>query len=286
MRAAAAAAFAVLLGAAAPARATPGARPAIAVEVRLEARSLKDLPRRDEVARELAGPIADWFRPRYRLFDWSPGAAGAAPVATLRALVTQTDTSPLPTIELAWLLSVPQQPDFPLPVGSQTIYSSTDMSRALSEPEKFKADFRKAIAAALQEGFDDRFRERAVEQIPIASEARAIARDHTVAIPIRWADAQLGVDALVRVSFERREGDGMKQGHVDLDFLSERLDDPDKGMIQGGVQSAIWGSSTLPLSSGWHEQLPSLLSGSVIQCRVTRYKEGFGSGVGAIQLVP
>lgn len=260
-------------------------KPAIEVRVAINAQSLLNLPQRSFVEREVASKIADRFRDRYRLFAWSP--TQGTKVATLIARVTQTPAQPLPTIDLDWVLEVPGQPDFVLPVAQQRVYDASDMNRALSEPDVFRNDLEKALREVLKEGFYDRFRDEVVQRIPIARGAKAIAEDHMIAVPLLWNEAQLSHEAVVRVSFERKDGDAIKRGHLDLDILNERSNAPEKGMVQGGVQSATWDTGPLQLASRWNPQLPVLLDGALIWCHITKYKEGLGgSSLGQIQLAP
>lgn len=280
------AALACLLLGAVAALAAPPPRPVIEVRVSIRAESLSRLPQRDIVERGVATLVAERFRERYQLFDWAPPGAGAK-VATLTARVTQAAAQPLPTIDVDWVLEVADEGEYRLPVNAQSIYSSGDMVRGLSEPAVFRADLERALREMLKEGFYDRFRDDVVQRIPIARGAKAIAADHMIAVPLRWSAAQLSPEAVLRVSFERQEGNAIKRGYLDLDVLNERPAEPEKGMIQGGVVSAIWGDGPMVLSSRWHPQLPTLLDGASIMCRILKYKEGTGSGsLGAIQLTP
>jgi hypothetical protein len=262
----------------------PGNKPAIDVKIAIVAQSLAALPQRSFVEREVAKGIASRFRDHYRLFAWGPAPA---PVATLMARVTQTAAQPLPTIDLDWVLQVPGQADFVLPIAQQPIYDSSDMNRALHEPDGFRNDLERAVREVLKEGFFDRFRDEVVQRIPIARAAKAIPEDRMIAVPLLWNEAQLSHEAVVRVLFERREGDAVKRGHLDLDVLNERSRAPEKGMVQGGVQSATWDTGQLELAARWNPQLPLLLDGASIWCHITKYKEGLGeSSLGPLQLTP
>lgn len=266
-------------------RAAAGDKPVIEVRVALDAASLDKMPQRSFVEREVATRIADRFRAQYRLFAWTPGAT--TKVATLTARVTQTAALPLPTMDLDWVLQVPDRADFVLAVAPQRIYEASDMNRALREPEAFRDHLDKAVREVLKEGFFDRFRDEVVQRIPIARDVRTIPEDRMIAIPLLWQQAQLSHEAVLRVSFERQEGNAVKRGHLDLDILNERSADPDKGMVQGGVLSANWDTGPLQLASRWNAQLPALLRGAAIWCHVARYRDGSaGSGVGTIQLTP
>lgn len=281
-----AAAFACLVFGAATALAAAAPKPTVEIKVSIRAESLARLPQRELVERGVASMVAERFRERFQFFDWAATGAGAK-VATLTARVTQGAAQPLPTIDIDWVLEVAGEGEYRLPVNPQAIYSSGDMVRGLGEPTVFRADLERALREMLKEGFYDRFRDEVVQRIPVARTAKAIAADRMIAVPLRWSAAQLSPDAVLRVSFERQEGNATKRGYLDLDVLNERPSDPEKGMIQGGVVSAIWADGPMTLASRWHPQLPTLLDGASIMCRILKYREGTGSGsLGAIQLTP
>ena len=108
-----------------------------------------------------------------------------------------------------------------------------------------------------------------------------------IAVPLVWTEAQLSSEAVLRVLFERKEGDATKRGSFDIGVLNERTAAPGKGLIQGGIQAAMWDTGMLPVVSRWNAQLPSLLQGASITCHIAKFKESVGgSSPQQLQLEP
>ena len=281
--------FAAFVGVAAAAALTMPtdsmARPAIEIRVDIKAQSLTGLPQREFVQREVARTVAERFRDRYRLFAWSPGQG--AKVATLVARVTQSPALPLPTVDVDWVLEIPGQGDYVLHIEPARVYDSSDMRRALTEPDIFKSDLEKVIREVLKEAFFDRFRDEVLQRIPIARDAMPIPEDRMISVPLVWTEAQLSSEAVLRVLFERKEGDATKRGSFDIGILNERTVAPGKGLIQGGIQGAMWDTGKLPMVAGWNALVPSLLQGASITCHIATFKESVGgSSPQELQLRP
>lgn len=261
------------------------ARPAIEVRVDIKAASLDGLVQRDFVQREIARKIADRFRDRYRLFAWSPEQG--TKVATLVVRVSETPARSLPTVDVDWVLEVPGQSDYVLQIAPEHVYESSNSMRALTEPDAFKSDLDKAISAVLKGGFFDRFREEVLQRIPIARDAMPIPQDRMIAVPLLWTEAQLSFESVLRVTFERKEGNVTRRGSFDIDILNERTAAPGKGMLQGGIQTATWDTGMLPVVSRWNDQLPTLLQGASITCHIAKFRESVGgSAPQQLQLEP
>lgn len=267
----------------APGLAAQAQKPVVEVRVEILAEILQGMPGRAVMAREVAETIAANFRSQYRLFVWSPDAQSDT---KLIARVTQKAANPLPVVNLDFFLDVHGQPTYDMRV-TKAVYASSNMERNLQERNGFKSDLEDTIAAVLKEGFFERFRSQALQRMPIARGATPMPNERTIVIPLSWSAAELSFDAQLRVLFERTDVNVTRRGVLDLSVLTERVVDPHRGMLQGGVRRVIWDTTTLDLTSNWNAQLPQLLSGASIICHVVEYRDRVFGGVGGdLQVSP
>jgi len=228
-------------------------------------KSFEHLPGRDLAEQGLALALQSALASRVPFVTWRTD--GAAATQLVLALI-ETPALPLSRVELRWLRARGGA-EQALAIDPIALYGSSDTAREASNGQRFSVDARAKLALALTSAFFEQLQREFVSQVPLASAVTPRPQERLVIVPLRFSEAKLGMDSQLRVEF--RSAAPSKAGRLELVNPLRWRQPPAADLIQASVGGAVFDSHALPLSEGWSDALPQLLSGAQISCYVTKF---------------
>jgi len=227
--------------------------------------SFAQLPGRDLAEAALALALQRALEARIPFVTWKTD--GEAATKLVLALV-ETPQIPLSLVELRWLRASGGAEEL-LAVDAIPLYAPDDTSREASNGERFTLDARAKLASALTSAFFEQLQREFVSRVSLASAVTPRPQERLVIVPLQFSRARLGMDSQLRVEF--RSAAPSKAGRLELVNPARWRKPPQVDLIQASVGGAVVDSHALPLSEGWSDQLPQLLSGAQLSCYVTKF---------------
>jgi hypothetical protein len=260
----------------------------ILVSFEIEAEKFaRNLPDQAAARAELARTIAAELALRYPYADWVVGPPAAhPPIGRVSARLVQTSGVPAPVIWVSWWAGAGDGALVEVPIPPVEIYSSGVIDRETNNKAAFVSYVGQRVTPVLRsDGFQQKFLDSFVREVPIASAAEMRSADHVVIIPRLWRDLRLGQESKLVVVFKRPVGAAHEEGMLRLTLPSPRTSDPKLGWLQAGVQDASIGPQTLQLNAGWHDRFATLLDGARVACYIRDYRPiAFPGTAGAVTL--
>ena len=261
-------------------------KPYVAVRFEITGPTFKaGLGDRAPLETKLAEAISSTISKRFRFADWPAKPAG--PEGKLGALVMRLEEEAAnigPRVVLRWYGDLGTGSVDRLPMETIVLYPPTDPGWPTNNPAELESQvIGKLLPAIETDGFADGFLAKFIRQLPLAQSVDPRADDHVIVLPLKWADVGLGDETTIMVKFVKPQGEVSKRGTVSLDLISERLNDPGKGHIEGGVKSASIGAQPITLQDRWSPELLDLLNGAQVKCFLVDYHPSeFGGTSGGL----
>jgi hypothetical protein len=270
------------------------AKPQVRVTFEIEAPKFLHLPGKAAARQDLAARIAGELGRRYRFADWPAGPAADSPtdpptdppIGSLTARLVQVPAHPGPQILVKWFAGFGSSAPVELNLAPIEIYAPSNPDWDTHNPAAFVSRVAQQVMPFVRsDGFQRQLRDEVVHKLSIASSVEPVGDERVVVLPRMWKHLQLGQGSKLEVVFTRGSGTAEEQGMLKLVLPSQRPSDPGLGRLQAAVHEASFGPRPLPLTQGWHAQLPALLGGARVACYIRDYQPADAPGtLGAVML--
>jgi hypothetical protein len=268
------------------------AKPQVRVGFEIEAPKFLHLPGQAAARQDLAARIAGELGRRYRFADWPAGAGPAAdatadpPIGSLTARLVQVPAHPGPQILVQWFAGFGSSAPVELNLTPIEIYAPSNPDWDTHNAAAFVSRVAQQVMPFVRsDGFQRQVLREVVQRLPIASSVEPLGAERVVVLPRMWKHLQLGQESKLVLVFTRGSGPAEEQGMLKLVLPSQRPSDPGLGRLQAAVHEASFGTQPLPLTQGWHAQLPALLGGARVACYIRDYHPADAPGtLGAVML--